>query len=131
MPSWNLHRPRKDPRETAAYHLRRGAKWLNDHTKDYAGRAPITSDMVADLAVMARFGDLRQLSVESYRNGTTVATWLVHLTPDGWHPRRPEQSPDDAVLRGLRFRVVPGRIGREHLYRHLLRCSWTLPVTPR
>ncbi|MFC4855402.1 hypothetical protein [Actinophytocola glycyrrhizae] len=131
MRTWTLHRLRRDPADTAAHHVRRGAKWLNDHTTAYAGRAPITSDMVADLVVMARFGDLRQLAVESYRTGSTVATWLVHFTQDGWRPRRPEPVPGDAVLRGLRYRVVPGRSGREHLYRHLLRCSWTAPVSRR
>lgn len=128
---WNLLRPRRDPSEAATYYVRRGAKWLNDHTRDHAGRTPITTDMLADLVVMARFGDLRQLSVESYQNGSTVATWLVHLTTDGWHARRPEPTPDDAVLRGLRYRVVPGRAGREHLYRHLLRCSWNTAVSRR
>ena len=131
MPTWNLFRPRLDPREAASHHIRRGAKWLNDHTKAYAGRAPITTDMVADLVVMGRSDDLRYLSIEGYQNGMTVATWLVHVTPDGWHPRRPEPVPDDVVLRGLRYRVVPGRTGREHLYRHLLRCSWTAPVSRR
>jgi hypothetical protein len=87
--------------------------------------------MVADLIVMARFGDLRQLSIESCQNGMSVATWLVHLTSDGWHPQRPSAAPTDAVLRGLRYRVIPHRAGREHLYRHLLRCSWTAPVSRR
>lgn len=131
MPTWNLHRLRRDPREMTAHYVRRGARWLNEHTQHYAGRAPITSDMVADLVVMAQFGDLRQIAIESYQYGTTGATWQVQVSQDGWHPRRPEPTPDEAVLRNLRYRVVPSRMGREHLYRHLLRCSWTAPVSRR
>ena len=131
MPTWNLRRPRRDPREAASHYVRRGTNWLNDHTKHHAGRAPINSDMVADLVVMAQFGDLRQISVESYQNGVTGPAWQVQISQDGWQPRRPEPTPDDAVFRNLRYRVVPSRMGREQLYRHLLRCSWTEPVSRR
>lgn len=130
MPYWNLHR-RRDPGEATAHQVRRAAKWLNDHMRDYAGRGPITSDMVADLVVMARHGDLMQIAVDGYQNGTTVATWLVRVTQVGFHPQDPAAKPADTVLRGLRYRVVPTRTGREHLYRHLLRCSWTAPVSRR
>lgn len=131
MPHWNLHLPHRTPEGNSAHHVHRAARWLNDHTKAYAGRAPITSDMVADLVVMAQFGDLRQISVESYQYGTSGATWQVRISPEGWRPQRPEPPQDDAVLRNLHYRVVPSRMGREHLYRHLLRCSWTAPVSRR
>jgi hypothetical protein len=131
MPAWNLHRPRRDPGEAAAHQVLRAARWLNDHMRAYAGRAPITTDMVADLVVMARHGDLVQIAVDGYQNGSTVATWLVRVTEAGFHPQDPAAKPADAVLRGLRYRVVPNRMGREHLYRHLLRCSWTAPVSRR
>jgi hypothetical protein len=128
MAHWNLHRPRRDPRETTAYHVRHAARWLNEQTRAHAGRSPITSDMVADLVVMAQHGDLMQITVEAYQNGTTVASWLVRVTEQGYHPRGPASVPGD---RALRYRVVPGRAGQEHLYRHLLRCTWAVPVSRR
>lgn len=131
MPHWHLHRLRRDPGDAAAHHVRRAVRWLNDHMRAYAGRAPITTDMVADLVVMAENGDLVQIAVDGYQNGTTVATWLVRVTEAGFHPQDPAVRPGDDVLRGLRYRVVPTRTGREHLYRHLLRCSWTAPVSRR
>jgi hypothetical protein len=131
MPIWNLHRPRGAPEDNTAHHVQRAARWLNDHTKAFAGRAPITSDMVADLVVMAQRGDLAQVAIDGCQNGTTVVTWVVRVGPYGYHPQNPATRPDDAVLRSLRYRVVPMRLGREHLYRHLLRCSWTAPVSRR
>jgi hypothetical protein len=131
MPHWNLHRPRREPGEAAAHQVRRAVRWLNDRTRAYAGRAPITTDMLADLAVMARHGDLAQIAIDGSQNGTTVATWLVRVTEVGFHSQDPAVKPADAVLRGLRYRVVPTRMSREHLYRHLLRCSWTAPVSRR
>lgn len=131
MRHWNLRLQRRAPEDNIAHLVQRAARWLNDHTKAFAGRAPITSDMIADLVVMARRGDLTQITVDGYQNGTTVVTWLVRVTPYGYHPQAPVQRPDDAVLRTLRYRVVPARVGREHLYRHLLRCSWTAPVSRR
>ncbi len=130
MPHWNLHLPRRTPEDNTAHHVQRAARWLNDHTKAFAGRAPITSDMIADLVVMAQRGDLTQVAVDGYQNGATVATWLARITPYGFHPQAPAPQPD-SVLRSLRYRVVPVRLGREHLYRHLLRCSWTAPVSRR
>jgi hypothetical protein len=127
MPHWNLHLRRRTPEDQTAHQVQRAARWLNDRTKAVAGRAPITSDMAADLAVMARRGDLTQVIVDGCQNGTTVATWSVRLTRYGFVPRAPASLPDVA----LRFRVVPVRLGREHLYRHLLRCSWTAAVSRR
>lgn len=128
MRLWN---PRRTAEDRTAHHVQRAARWLNEQTKAFAGRAPITSDMIADLVVMAQRGDLSQVTVDGYQNGTTVATWLVRVTPYGYHPRGPATRLDDGVLRSLRYRVVPARLGREHLYRHLLRCSWTAPVSRR
>ena len=131
MPFWNLHRPRRAPEQNIAHHVQRAARWLNDHTKAHAGRAPITSDMIADLMIMAQRGDLTQVTVDGSQNGTTIATWLVRVTPYGFYPQNAATRPDDTVLRSLRYQVVPTRLGREHLYRHLLRCSWATPVSPR
>ena len=128
MLHWNL---RKTPEDNTAHHVQRAARWLNDHTKAFAGRAPITTDMVADLVVMAQRGDLSQVTIDGYQNGTTVATWLVRVGPYGYYSQEPVARPDDDVLRQLRYRVVPTRLGREHSYRHLLRCSWTTPVSRR
>ena len=129
MPHWNLHR--RTAEDHTAHHVQRAVRWLNEHTKVFAGRAPITTDMTADLVVMAQRGDLTQVAVDGYQNGMTVATWLVRVTPYGYHPQGPAARPADSVLRSLRYRVVPTRMGREHLYRHLLRCSWTAPVSRR
>ena len=124
-------KPRRAPEDATAHHVQRAARWLNDHTRAYAGRAPITSDMVADLVTMAGRGDLTHVTVDGYQNGMTVATWQVRLTPHGFYPQNSVARPDDTVLRSLHYRVVPTRLSRDLPYRHLLRCSWTEPVSPR